>query len=229
MTKISMGSTGVNRFNASVSHTPTWIAQMNRKRFTAIEALAMLACAVMALTGCAQAGAPIETPPTERLSVNANSLLIQGYNYTNDYINSFTVDGQGGGNLYVSGPTSGGGGSVCCVSYPRGTPLPIKLKIRWVGAYCMWREKNPYPFGQPYHDKRMDLWQEAEALAVDLSEGKPRALEVHIFPDGHAEAAITRGYSPPKLHLDRTEKFQRPGVQHTYPDCTDDQLKTRRR
>jgi len=228
VTNISLGSPGSGQFQRSdVTHTR--VAQMTRKCFTAIEALAVLACAAMTLTGCAQAGAPIETPPTERLSVDADSLLIQGYNYTNDYINSFTVDGQGGGNLYVSGPTSGGGGSVCCVSYPRGTPLPIKLKIRWVGAYCMWREKNPYPFGQPYHDKRMDLWQEAEALAVDLSEGKPRALEVHIFPDGHAEAAITRGYSPPKLHLDRTEKFQRPGVQHTYPDCTDDQLKTRRR
>jgi hypothetical protein len=205
------------------------ISMGNSKSLSVFKALLVLACATMTMVGCAQAGFPSEPPTTEVLSVNADSLLIQGYNYTNDYINSFTVDGQGGGNLYVSGPTSGGGKSVCCLSYPRGTPLPIKLKIRWVGSYCMWKEKNPYPFGQPYHDKRMDLWQEAEALAFDQSEGKPRALEVHIFPDGHAEAAITRGYSAPRMSLPDDYRGLRPGVQHTYPDCTDDQLKKRGR
>lgn len=179
--------------------------------------------------GCAQAQAPApDTAPSSadaRLSMDAKSLLIQGYNYTDDYIDSFTVDGQGGGNLYVSSPHSGGGGSVCCASFNQGMPLPIRLKIRWVGAYCMWKEPNPYPFGQRYYDRRMSLWNEAEALAVDLSQGKPRALEVHIFPDGHIEAAITPGYSPPRMVLPRTEKYRRPGPLKIYPDCTDDQLK----
>lgn len=225
MTNISMGSPGSGQFQRSdVTHTR--VAQMTRKCSTVIEALAVLACAAMTLTGCAQAGAPIETPPTERLSVAADSLLIQGYNYTNDYINSFTVDGQGGGNLYVSGPTSGGGGSVCCVSYPRGTPLPIKLKIRWVGSYCMEYETSQFGRTSSYP---LGIWREAEALAVDLSEGKPRALEVHIFPDGHAEAAITRGYSRPRMILPDDHRGLRPGVKHTYPDCTDDQIKKRGR
>lgn len=201
----------------------------SQNRPTSFATLATLTCMTLILTGCAQSGSPDKSRVTERLSVNADFLLIQGYNYTHDHINNFTVDGQGGGNLYVSGPTSGGGGSVCCASYPRGTPMPIKLKIRWVGSYCMWREKNPYPFGQPYHDKRIDLWQEAEALAVDLSAGKPRALEVHIFPDGHVEAAITQGYSHPRMILADDHRGLRPGVQHTYPDCTPDQLKTRGR
>jgi hypothetical protein len=95
-----------------------------------------------------------------------------------------------------------------------------------IGSYCMEYETSQFGRTSSYP---LGIWREAEALAVDLSEGKPRALEVHIFPDGHAEAAITRGYSPPRLQLDRTERFQRPGVQHTYPDCTDDQLKTRGR
>ncbi|MFZ5520651.1 MAG: hypothetical protein ACOZD0_05545, partial [Pseudomonadota bacterium] len=30
------------------------------------------------------------------------SLTIEGYNYTDDYIDQFTVNGQGGGNLYLS-------------------------------------------------------------------------------------------------------------------------------
>ena len=200
---------------------------MKRKPFASGESwrLLFMALGVLALlAGCAQAQAPSSSPRDARLSMDAKSLLIQGYNYTDDYINSFTVDGQGGGNLYVSGPTSGGGGSVCCASFSRGMPLPIRLKIRWVGAYCMWKEPNPYPFGQRFYNKRMSLWQEAEALAIDLSQGKPRALEVHIFPDGHVEAAITPGYSPPRMVLPRTEKYQRPGMPKTYPDCTDDQL-----
>ena len=187
------------------------------------------AAGVMALwIGCAQAqpsAFDAAAKADARLVSDARPLLIQGYNYTDDYINSFTVDGQGGGNLYVSGPTSGGGGSVCCASFSPDTPLPIKLKVRWVGAYCMWQEPNPYPFGQRFYSKRLSLWKEAEALAVDLSQGKPRALEVHIFPDGHVEAAITQGYSRPRLVLPDDHRGLRPGVHHTYPDCTDDQLK----
>ncbi|WP_413785856.1 DUF3304 domain-containing protein [Aquabacterium sp.] len=195
--------------------------------------LRVVTCAspLLLIMGCSQAqvpsSRPVVLPPEARLTVDAKSLLIQGYNYTDDYIHSFTVDGQGGGNLYVSGPTSGGGGSVCCASFSKGSPLPIRLKIRWVAAYCMWNEPNPYPYGQRFYNQRISLWREAEALAVDLSQGKPRALEVHIFPDGHVEAAITQGHSRPRMVLPDDHRGLRPGVQHTYPDCTDDQLKHR--
>ena len=176
--------------------------------------------------GCAQAEAPGSTAskPVIKYGEPA-SLLIQGYNYTDDYIDSFTVNGQGGGNIFVSGPSSGGGGSVCCVSYRPGTPLPIKLKVRWVGGYCIQRVMSPYPYGKPYYDNRRSLWLEADAQAVDLSNGKPKALEVHIFPDGHVEAAITEGDSDPRVILLRTAKYERPGVTHNYPKCTDDQIK----
>ena len=173
------------------------------------------------ILGCAQAEKSREAPPVVKLG-ETQALLIQGYNYTDDVIDSFTVNGQGGGRLYVSGPNSGGGGSVCCVSYRPGTPLPIKLKVRWMGGYCMEFETSKYGRTNSY---RKGLWREADAFAVDLSNGKPRALEVHIFPNGHVEAAITEGDSDPRLILSRTTNFERPGVQHTYPNCTDDQLK----
>ncbi|WP_374317207.1 DUF3304 domain-containing protein [Aquabacterium sp.] len=176
------------------------------------------------LWGCAQADKPGEAVPAVKLG-EAQALLIQGYNYTDDVIDSFTVNGQGGGRLYVSGPDSGGGGSVCCVSYRPGTPLPIKLRVRWMGGYCMEFETSEFGRTNSY---RKGLWREADAFAVDLSNGKPRALEVHIFPDGHVEAAITEGYSKPRLVLSRTEDFDRPGVQRSYPNCTDDQLKQSR-
>jgi Protein of unknown function (DUF3304) len=213
---------------------------MNRTVHTLCALLAALVV-MCGLSACAQAQAPQTQPrnqsddrreaaapaasaePVEsRLAVEARSLLIQGYNYTDDYIDSFTVDGQGGGNLYVSGPSSGGGGSVCCASFIRGTPMPVKLKVRWSASYCMVYETNVFGRTSSY---RKGLWKEAEALLVDLSQGKPRALEVHIFPDGHVEAAITPGYSRPRLVLPDDHRGLRPGVQHTYPDCTDEQLK----
>ncbi|MDO9238159.1 MAG: DUF3304 domain-containing protein [Aquabacterium sp.] len=196
----------------------------NNKGSRATPTAVMLVCALV--LGCAQAEAPgsAASKPVIKYGEPA-SLLIQGYNYTDDYIDSFTVNGQGGGNIFVSGPSSGGGGSVCCVSYRPGTPLPINLKVRWVGGCCIQRIMSPYPYGKPYYDNRRSLWREADALAVDLSNGKPKALEVHIFPDGHVEAAITEGDSGPRLILLRTAKYERPGVTHNYPKCTDDQLK----
>ena len=184
--------------------------------------LQMLSASAMSalLLGCAQAEAP-QTRSAAKLG-EPQSLLIQGYNYTDDYIDSFTVNGQGGGNIFVSGPSSGGGKSVCCLSYRPGTSLPIKLKVRWVGGYCMEFETSMYGRKNAY---RKGLWREAEAQAVDLSNGKPKALEVHIYPDGRVEAAITGGDSAPRMIFSRTDRYERPGVTHNYLNCTDDQLK----
>jgi hypothetical protein len=188
-------------------------------KVTAVVASVM--CSLM--LGCAQAEAPASKSQALKVG-EPQSLLIQGYNYTDDYIDSFTVNGQGGGNVFVSGPASGGGKSVCCMTYRPGTPLPIKLKVRWVSGYCIERVKNPYPYGKPYHDQRRHLWREADAHASDLSNGRPRALEVHIYPDNHVEAAITEGDSEPRVSLPRTANYERLGVTHNYPNCTNDQL-----
>lgn len=145
-------------------------------------------------------------------------LLIQGYNYTDDYINSFTVNGQGGGNLFVSSPSSGGSGSVCCVNYTPGTRLPMKVKVRWVTGYCTYEETSPY--GRVNTELR-DIWREAVALIDDRSDGRPYAIEIHIYPDHHVEGSVTRGHSRPRLILPRTESYDRPGVSKVYPKCSD--------
>lgn len=189
---------------------------------------ALIWATTLFLTGCTHAGVSNHSDQraVPSLAMDAygmsDALMIQGYNYTNDYIDSFTVNGQGGGNLFVSGPSSGGGKSVCCISYTPGMPLPIRLKVRWVGAYCMEYETSPYGRTNSY---RRSLWRESEAQAIDLSEGRPRALEVHIFPDGRIEAAITRGHSRPRLILPEDDQGGRPGVKNIYSDCTNDQLK----
>ena len=211
----------MTRANALVFNTTIPIAPMINSSNQDRKVAAIAACITGALLlGCAQAEAPQASSPAVKLG-EPQSLLIQGYNYTDDVIDSFTVNGQGGGRLYVSGPSSGGGGSVCCVSYRLGTPLPIKLKVRWMGGYCLEFETSKYGRKNVY---RKGLWREAEALAVDMSDGKPKALEVHIFPDGHVEAAITQGYSDPRMIFSRTDSYERPGVVQNYLNCTDDQL-----
>lgn len=196
----------------------------NEGHFVKWMAFLLSAWMLVGLQACAQV--PGLNARSERSSGESVALLIQGYNYTDDYIDSFTVNGQGGGNLYVSSPTSGGSGSVCCVSYVPGVKLPMKVKVRWTASYCMRQVANPYSFGQRTFEDRIPIWREAEALVDDRSNGHPYALEIHIYQDGHVEGSVTRGESPPRVVLPRDEHFDRPGIRHVYPNCSDDILKS---
>ena len=147
------------------------------------------------------------------------SLLLQGYNYTDHYIASFSVNGQGGGNIFESSPTSGGSGSVCCVTWRLTSKLPARIKVRWVSGYCMYSETNQY--GRT-RDRRRSIWTEQDAFITEAVTSKPRALEVHFYRDGRIEAAVTEGDSPPRLSLPREENRNRPGVSQDFPRCNDD-------
>ncbi|MFY0526730.1 DUF3304 domain-containing protein [Archangium gephyra] len=125
--------------------------------------------------------APVITEPV--------SLTINGFNYTDLYIDSFEVNGQGGGNLFVSSPTAGGGKGVCCMSFRPGTKLPVQLRIKWTRDRKRWCEK--------------------EALLTGPVPANPRHLGVHFFPDGHIEAEITEDYPELKLKLQDYNDEQR--------------------
>jgi len=126
------------------------------------------------------------------------SLTINGFNYTDLYIDSFEVNGQGGGNLFVSSPTSGGGKDVCCVSFSPGTKLPVELRIKWTRDRKRWCEK--------------------EALLTGPVPANPRYLGVHFFPDGHIEAEITERDPEPKLRLQDYNEGQRKESGNTVAD-----------
>ena len=162
-----------------------------------------------------------KSPPALNASAS-ESLLLQGYNYTDHYIASFSVNGQGGGNVFESGPESGGGKSVCCVTWRPISKLPARIKVRWVSGYCIERTKNPYPFGDPYSERRRSVWTEQDAFITEAVSSKPRALEVHFYRDGRIEAAVTEGDSPPRLRLPRDENRNRPGVSQDFSRCNDD-------
>ena len=118
-------------------------------------------------------------------------LTIMGFNYTDRNINDFTVDGTSGGNLFVSSAGGGGGVSVCCSSYTTATPAP-EIKVHWQSDACLyniWHEK-----GREYSDIRSSY--RTQLVKVESVSTNPKYLEIHIFPDGHVEAAITDSISP---------------------------------
>lgn len=132
-------------------------------------------------------------------------LTIVGFNYTDRNINEFTVDGASGGNLFVSSTGGGGGGSVCCSSYTTANPAP-EIKVRWQSDACLyniWHEK-----GREFSD--IHSIYKTQFVKVESVSPNPKYLEIHIFPDGHVEAAITDSISRPRLVLDENRRVNTP-------------------
>ncbi|QRO01443.1 DUF3304 domain-containing protein [Archangium violaceum] len=141
---------------------------------------------------------PSSAPTAPSPSSAPAALEINGFNYTDLYIDSFEVNGQGGGNLYVSSKTSGGGGSVCCASWTPGTDAPLPVRIRWTRDRKRWCEQE-VPIRSP----------------VPVN---PQHLGVHFFPDGHIEAEITEAPPRLKIQLDRVHPEERKASGNTVRD-----------
>jgi Protein of unknown function (DUF3304) len=171
------------------------------------------------MVGLSACSTPADSAPTSpALHSPSEGLLLQGYNYTDHFINSYSVNGQGGGNIFESSPESGGGKSACCISWLPGTKLPVKIKVRWTASYCMKLMRTE--FGD--YEKRQDIYNEQDAWITEAVAEKPRALEVHFYRDGRIEAAVTHGDSPPRLKLPRENNRNRPGVSQEFPRCPND-------
>lgn len=111
------------------------------------------------------------------------NLTLHGYNYTDFEIGSYQVNGQGGGSVVVSHAHAGGSGSVCCVSVyaPMHEPQPVTIKWNPTG----------------------DKWCEQTVTLKPPLPAKPEYFEVHFYPDGHIEVAVTETYSPSRVSLAR--------------------------
>lgn len=133
-------------------------------------------------------------------------LTIMGFNYTNKDINEFYVDGDGGGNLSVSSASGGGGGSVCCALYVTGQPAP-EINVRWQSDACIYNIRHDR-VGTEFKDI-FSIYKTAAVKVATVSQN-PRYLEIHIFPDGHIEAAITGEPSSPRLVLNQNRRVNEP-------------------
>jgi hypothetical protein len=202
--------------HSEVSYTGTGSAKWFFARHSRSAALS-LAVALIApsLAGC--------TPHNPAAAENASGaakgnepvmLAITGYNYTNRHIGSFSVNGAGGGNIFVSTPASGGGGTTCCVRYRPGSKVR-KVVVEWQTGGCYFHEKSEVS-GDVFdtlhsfsHRREVDV---DPAIPAD-----PQVLEVHFYPDGGIKASITANESPPRLRLDgaREDKTR-------YPRCPND-------
>lgn len=179
---------------------------------------ALVACAPNGVAQSQMAIAPEKTIPKN------HSLAIVGYNYTDRYIDSFFVNGQGGGNLGVSWPGSSGQSATCCVNWRDGSTLPKRITVLWVAAYCM----------QVLHGKegetqtmRQPLWKTADVYLNGPVPATPRKLEVHFYRDDRIELAITDGDSPARVNLPATEnRYTRPGIVINDPPCPKDYDRT---
>lgn len=181
-----------------MSHTagPAGVPLLHRELLRAL-----LLPGAVALIACTQPGSdakPAARPAPLPAPREPVSLEINGFNYTDLYIDSFEVNGQGGGNLYVSSPTAGGGGSVCCVSWSPDTPRPVPLTVRWT--------------------RGQDRWCEQEVAISGPVPAKPEHLGVHFFPDGHIEAELTEDYPSVKLPLERASPEARKASGNTVAD-----------
>ena len=172
----------------------------------ALAAVALLAaCDRGAVAQPSVAGRQAETP------VGAASLALTGYNYTNRYIDSFSVNGQGGGNISVSTPTSGGGGTVCCVRY---LP-PEKISVRWQTGACYFHVRSTT--SNEVYDRLYSFFKEAEVTVAAGKVAHPKYMEVHFFPDGTVQAALTEIASLPRLALAQEREDR-----STFPRCPND-------
>jgi hypothetical protein len=141
----------------------------------------------------------------------SRGLALLGYNYTDRNINAFSVNGQSGGNLGLSGPGGGGGGSVCCVNYVAGKKINT-VRIRWQVAACM-VEEGATEDGQMSRHVH-NFYKEVEVNVDPAVPADPHNFEVHFYPDGHIEAAITREKSFPRVKLDENRLNE-----SEYPRC----------
>lgn len=182
----------------------------------------MLATLVLLLTAFTLSGCKAQTstdtgpevPPAKIPKGTLLSLTLTGYNYTNRYIDEFSVDGNGGGNLFISSPTSGGGGSACCVRHLQGHKADV-VRVRWQSGGCLYSVKSD--LDPEVFDQIHSFYKEADVQVDQAIPERPEYFEVHFYPDGHMEAFITESFSDPRLVLSETRKDN-----SKFPRCPND-------
>jgi Protein of unknown function (DUF3304) len=149
--------------------------------------------AALALSACGQLAAqPLGEPA---------GLAINGFNYTDLVISHFSVQHQGGGNIYVSSPTSGGGGTVCCVTWRPGTKLPKPIQVEWLRVV-----------------NNKDRWCKKTVMLNGPVPANPTAIGVHFMPDGDIQIELTEGEADPKLKLQSFDAGRRKEIGNVIHD-----------
>lgn len=152
-------------------------------------------------------------------------LTLVAYNYTDHTISDYYVNGAWGANVAVSGETSGGSKSTCCVRWVVGQDLPVTAHIKWESHICSYKKEVD---GQLFTRYRL-FYSERDVQVTQATTNDPEYFETHFYPDGHIEVAVTSDRSKPRLRLPviggvgTGTPRQRPGAAPV-PECTPKQL-----
>ena len=152
----------------------------------------------------------------EERNIKENVTLdIVGFNYTDRVIDTFSVNGQGGGNIFLSTRTSGGGKSACCFRLLSTRESIVKLHVKWQAEGCVYITKSRIS-GETFKNI-FPRYKEVDIDVVQPKKYAPEHLEIHFYPDGSVRAELTAELSLPRLLLDgkRAEKSN-------FPRCPDD-------
>ena len=137
------------------------------------------------------------------------------FNYTDRAIDSFSVNGQGGGNVFLSSRTGGGGGSVCCArlhSTHSGFP---RIRVKWQVDGCTYLTKSRIS-GEVF-ENIYPYYKQADVDVTYRDKSEPHHLEIHFYPDGSVLAELTATLSSPRVLLDG----DRPDKSN-FPRCPND-------
>lgn len=143
------------------------------------------------------------------------SLGLIGYNYTDRYIDIYTVDENGGGNLFVSSAGSGGGGTTCCMRY-RQTGRPQTVTIRWQFDGCIYLSKSTISL--EVYENIHNFMKEVEVAVDESVSTNPQYIETHFYPDGTVQVALSDKLSAPRLSLDENRRKK-----SKFPRCPNDE------
>lgn len=82
--------------------------------------------------------------PGDRSHGQKQLIDLIGFNYTDQYISEYDVDGQSVGNIRLSTSTSGGSGVTCCFTFDDRSIEPIVVRVRWQVDGCTYVVKSDY-------------------------------------------------------------------------------------
>lgn len=122
-------------------------------------------------------------------------LSLLGYNYTDRNIASYSVEdskgrGTWGGSVYLSTASSGGSGATCCVMLNKDEKKPTLINVDWTFDEIDDKAGNVITPEVTKHG--------VVSIAPPYPKD-PNNLEIHFYPDGHIEAAVTQNYSAPRV------------------------------
>lgn len=173
----------------------------------------LLAIALLLYSGRSESG--FGSDGTSTVHVKNSSMGLIGFNYTNKTIENYSVNGVGGGNIWLSSNTSGGGGVTCCIDY---SPLKLPggtVKVRWQMDGCLYLMTNEIT-GASQKIRHL-YYKEAIVNVEDISQGRPRYIETHLYPDGGVKVLLTRKISDPLVRFSQNRRDE-----SIFPRCKDD-------